>query len=240
MRDGRVSEVATGEPVGMIDGDQTLGDGLARFVRSVGPSHTPVQERMAAFAERESFPNIGPDAGAVLRFVAQVTDAQRVFEFGSGFGYSASWFLRGGADRVVLTEFDADELRKGRAFLREAGLADRCAFEEGDALETIERYDGPFDAVLIDHQKSRYREAFEAVRGKLAPGAIVIADNVTRGPADFDALLAHFEEDAPLPDENADGQTTGIGRYVDHVRAADGVDSFLLPVGSGLLVSRVA
>lgn len=223
----------------MIEGDQTLGEGLARFVRAVGPDHTPIQRRMAEFAEQESFPNIGPDAGAVLRFAAQVTDADRVFEFGSGFGYSASWFLRGGAQQVVLTEFDADELAKGQTFLREAGLADRCVFEEGDAMDTIDRYDGPFDVVLIDHQKSRYDEAFDAVRPKLAPGGLVIADNVTRGPIDFETLLAHVERDAPLPAADEDPQTAGIGRYVDHVRAADGVDSFLLPVGSGLFVSRV-
>jgi predicted O-methyltransferase YrrM len=219
----------------MIEGDQTLGDALARFVRAAGPEHTPVQTRMADFAADHDFPNIGPDAGAVLRLCARLTDADAVFEFGSGFGYSASWFLRGGAERVILTEFDADELDKGREFLGDADLADACTFEEGDAMETIQRYDGPFDVVLIDHQKSRYADAFEAVREKVAPGGVVVADNVTRGPIDFEALLAHLEDGDDLPTD--DDQTAGIGRYLDTVRADDDFESLVLPVGSGLCVS---
>ncbi|WP_277555628.1 O-methyltransferase [Halobaculum limi] len=213
-----------------------LSDDVSRFVRAAGPDHTDVQERMAAFAREHDFPNIGPESGAVLRLLARLTDADTVFEFGSGFGYSASWFLRGGAQRVILTEFDADELDKGREFLADAGLADRCVFEEGDAMETVERYDGPFDVVLIDHQKERYADAFHAARDKLAPGGVVAADNIMRGPIDFDALLAYLEGDAEALDHEND-QTQGIADYLDAVRADDAFETTILPVGSGLAVS---
>jgi len=223
-----------------------LTDEVARFVRAVGPEHTELQARMAAFADEHEFPNIGQESGAVLRLLARLTDAEAVFEFGSGFGYSASWFLRGGAERVILTEFDADELDQGREFMREADLAERCVFEEGDAMETIERYDGSFDVVLVDHQKERYADAFEAVRDKLEPGGVVAADNVMRGPIDFDALLAHAESgagarDEPVGDanalENANDQTRGIADYLDAVRGDPGFETTVLPVGSGLAVS---
>ncbi|WP_435064756.1 O-methyltransferase [Halobaculum sp. EA56] len=213
-----------------------LPEAVSRFVRAGGPEHTAVQERMAAFAREHDFPNIGPESGAVLRLLARVTDADAVFEFGSGFGYSASWFLRGGADRVILTEFDADELDKGREFMADAGLADRCVFEGGDAMATVERYDGPFDVVLVDHQKERYADALRAVRGKVRPGGVVVADNTMRGPIDFDALLAYLEGDADaIGGENE--QTRGIAAYLDAVRAADDFETALLPVGSGLAVS---
>ncbi|WP_348608696.1 O-methyltransferase [Halobaculum rarum] len=221
-----------------------LTDEVSRFVRAVGPEHTDVQARMAAFADDHEFPNIGPESGAVLRLLARLTDADTVFEFGSGFGYSASWFLRGGADRVILTEFDADELDQGREFMREAGLAGRCIFEEGDAMETIERYDGPFDVVLVDHQKERYADAFDAVRDKFAPGGVVAADNVMRGPIDFDALLAHVEGDTTGGEEDSEGalasandQTRGIADYLAAVRDDPDFETAILPVGSGLAVS---
>ncbi|MFC7068949.1 O-methyltransferase [Halobaculum lipolyticum] len=213
-----------------------LSEEVSRFVRAAGPDHTDVQTRMADFARDHDFPNIGPESGAVLRLLARLTDADTVFEFGSGFGYSASWFLRGGADRVVLTEFDADELDQGRRFMADAGLADRCVFEQGDAMETVERYDGPFDVVLIDHQKERYADAFRAVREKLAPGGVVAADNVMRGPIDFDALLASLDGDAGALDAGTD-QTRGIAAYLDAVRDDDLFETAVLPVGSGLAVS---
>jgi len=216
-----------------------LADEIARFLRATGPDHDPIQMEMAEYASEEGFPIIGPNAGAVLRLLARLTDAERVFEFGSGYGYSAYWFIQGMAPdgHIVLTEFDEDELAMGREFLDRAGVADRASFEVGDAMETIERYDGPFDVVLIDHQKHRYADAFERVRTDVSVGGVVVADNMMEGPIDFDRLLAHFDAGEPLPTPEDDRETAGIGRYVDTVRADPTFETFLLPVGSGISIS---
>ena len=192
---------------------------------------------MADLAAEWGFPTIGPEAGAVLRLLARLTDAERVFEFGSGFGYSATWFLRGGADGVVCTEFDAEEAERGREFAAEHGYADAVSFEVGDAMETIDRYDGPFDVVLIDHQKSRYADAYRAVLPKVRPGGAIVADNVTGGPISFADLLAHVADGEPLPAADADPQTRGIGEYLGAIRADDAVETAVLPVGEGIAVS---
>lgn len=209
---------------------------VARFVRAIGPPHDEIQAEMAARADDQEFPIIGPEAGGVLRLLARLTDARRVFEFGSGFGYSASWFLRGMSEggEVVLTEFDATELEMAREFFGRAGLLDRARFEEGDAVAIVDDYEGPFDLVLVDHQKHRYAEAFERVREKVRVGGAVVADNMMLGPIDFDALLDHAEG-GELGDVNAD--TRGIAAYLDTVRADDAFETVVLPVGSGLAVS---
>ncbi len=216
-----------------------LADEIVRFLRATGPDHDPIQTEMAEYATAEGFPIIGPNAGAVLRLLARLTDAERIFEFGSGYGYSAYWFLQGmnPNGHIVLTEFDEDELAMGREFLDRADLVDRASFEAGDAMETIERYDGPFDVVLIDHQKHRYADAFERVRTDVRVGGVVVADNMMEGPIDFDRLLAHFENDEPLPAAESDRETAGIGQYVDTVRADPAFETFLLPVGSGISIS---
>jgi predicted O-methyltransferase YrrM len=220
-----------------------LTDDARRFLAATAPDHTAVQSEMAALADEWEFPIIGPEAGAVLRLVARLTDAERVFEFGSGFGYSATWFLRGGADAVVCTEFDAAEAERGREFADAHGYADRVTFEVGDAMETVERYDGPFDVVLIDHQKSRYVDAYRAVLSKIRPGGVIVADNVTAGPIDFERLVAHAVGDDPLaagdPLADDDAATRGIAAYLDAVRADDAVETAVLPVGEGIAVSTV-
>lgn len=211
-------------------------DSLERFVRATGPSHDAVQEEMVAYAEEHGFPIIGPDAGAVLRLLARLTDAERVFEFGSGYGYSASWFFRGGADHVTLTEIDEDELGMAESFLERTGDAHRATFEHGDAIGIIGSYDGPFDVVLVDHDKERYAQGFERVREKVRRGGVVVADNMVRGPIDFDALLEYFDEGASLPADTNES-TRGVVDYVETVRADPEFESFVLPVGSGLCVS---
>jgi predicted O-methyltransferase YrrM len=212
-------------------------DTIERFLAATAPDHTSIQAEMADLADEWGFPTVGPEVGAVLRLVARLTDAERVFEFGSGFGYSASWFLRGGADAVICTEFDEEEAKRGVQFAADGGYADRVTFEVGDAMETITRYDGPFDIALIDHQKHRYADAYRAVLPKVRTGGVIVADNVTRGPIEFADLVAHFEDGAPLPDPEVDAETRGIGEYVGTVRSDDAVETAILPVGSGIAVS---
>ena len=213
-------------------------DTLEAFLEATAPEPTPLQREMAETATELSFPIVGPVAGGVLAQVTRLTGADRVFEFGSGFGYSATWFVRGGATDVVCTEFDEEEVQLGRELV-DGDLDDRITFEYGDAMETIERYDGPFDAVLIDHQKHRYVDAYGAVKPKLSDSAVVVADNVVRGPLEFETLAAHFTDGTPLPTQEEDEGTWGIGTYLNRVREDDDSETVLLPVGSGLAVSTV-
>ena len=211
-----------------------LPDDIARFVDAAGPDHDEIQQEMADHAAEVGFPIVGPGAGGVLRLLARLADAREVFEFGSGFGYSAYWFARGmDGGRVVLTEHDAHELDAAREFFGRADLPVDAAFEAGDALDAVERYDGPFDAVLIDHQKERYAEAFEAVREKVRVGGVVVADNVMWGPVDFDALRA-FLEGGGTPET---GLTRGVAEYLAAVRDDPAFETVALPVGEGLAVS---
>jgi len=219
-----------------------LPDVTEQFARTLAPERDEILTEMDERADREGFPTVGPAVGAWLRLRARLTDARRVFEFGSGFGYSAYWMAPAlPADgEIVLTEIDADELESAREYFRRGGYADRAAFEHGDAIDVVERYDGPFDVVLIDHDKPRYADGFEKAREKIPEGGVVVADNMTRGPIDVEQLEAYFADDEPLPDDASEG-TEGIANYVEHVKADPAFESFILPVGSGICLStRVA
>ncbi|ADJ15405.1 O-methyltransferase [Halalkalicoccus jeotgali] len=217
-----------------------LADDVLRFVRAAGPQPDDVLEEMDAYAEDEGFPHVGPEVGGFLRLTARLAGARSVFEFGSGYGYSAYWFAKALPEdgEVVLTEVDEGELEMAREYLARGGYDDLASYEHGDAMDTIERYDGPFDVVLIDHQKHRYSDALEAVREKLAPGAVVIADNAMSadGAVVFDDLLAHLEGRSAETNEG----TRGIADYLDTVRSDPAFETMVLPLGEGIAVSHFA
>ncbi|AAV46199.1 caffeoyl-CoA O-methyltransferase [Haloarcula marismortui ATCC 43049] len=207
-----------------------------QFARTLAPASDAIIDEMDAKADREGFPTVGPAVGGWLRLVARMVDADRVFEFGSGFGYSAYWMAPAVSDdgQIVLTEIDADELEDAREFLDRGGFADLAAFEHGDAIEIVENYDGPFDVVLIDNEKHRYAEAFEAVQAKVPVGGAVVADNmIEAGPlefADVRALLAG-------EDINANETSRGIAAYLKRVGSDPAFETGLLPLGEGVAVS---
>jgi len=220
------------------DMTEIIPEASARFARAVGPEPTEIQREMDEYAADEGFPHVGPEVGGWLALLARLVDAERVFEFGSGYGYSATWWARSLPEdgEIVLTEVDEDELDLAREYMNRDGFASLATFEHGDAMETITRYEGPFDAVLIDHQKHRYRDAFEAVREKLGPGGVVVADNaMTAGIVDFDGLLEAMEG-ASI--EDADEHTRGIAEYLETVRDDSEFETAVLPLGEGLAVSH--
>jgi predicted O-methyltransferase YrrM len=218
-----------------------VSDVLEGFVGTVGPEPDEILAEMDRRAEETGFPTVGPAVGGWLEQFAGLLGAERVFEFGSGFGYSAYWFLRGMDDsgEIVLTEIDSEELDDARRNLERGGFAERARFEHGDAIEIVADYEGPFDIALIDNEKRRYAEAFEAIRPKVPVGGIVVADNAIRGPFEFGTLsriVADGDVDG-IDDPNVDA-ARGIAAYLDHVRSTDAFETTLLPLGEGLAVSR--
>ena len=55
--------------------------------------HTVLAE-MEALAKQNNFPIVNRLVGVFLETQAKMINAKRVFEFGSGYGYSAYWFAK--------------------------------------------------------------------------------------------------------------------------------------------------
>ena len=213
---------------------QVLDTTAEAFLEAANPSPPPILAEMAAFGREENFPVVGADVGHLLRVIAQLAGAERIFEFGSGFGYSAAWFLGAlPADgELVLTEYDAENLDTAQDFLPRLDHDATVHYERGDAMETFQQYDGPFDVVLLDHEKAAYVDAFEDVRGDLADGGVVVADNMMAGPVEPAEVTAAVEGA-----DSGDDQTAGVADYIEHVRDDPGFETAFVPLGEGLAIS---
>jgi predicted O-methyltransferase YrrM len=104
-----------------------------------------------------------------------------VLEIGGSRGYSTIWLAAGVrylGGRVLSLESDPRKIEAWRINIADAGLEDWTDLIEGDAAETIPGIDDVFDVVFLDAEKDDYERLFQAARGKLEPGALVVADNV--------------------------------------------------------------
>ncbi len=129
--------------------------------------------------ERRGFPAVGRIVGVTLELLARSIGARRVFELGSGFGYSAYWFARavGEGGEVHATENDPENVGAGEAWLDRAGLGNRVRWHTGDALEAFVSAEGEFDVVFVDIDKAQYPGAWRAARDRIRVGGLYIADN---------------------------------------------------------------
>jgi len=150
------------------------------YMRSLLDRHDePVLLEMEREGDERSFPIVGRLVGVTVELLARAIGARRVFELGSGFGYSAYWFARavGPEGEVHCTDGDPRNEPKARARLARARLWDRVRWHVGDALSVFAETPGAFDVVFVDIDKHEYPDAWRAARERVRPGGLYIADN---------------------------------------------------------------
>lgn len=159
---------------------QITDDHAEEYIRGLLAGHDePVLLEMEDEGRRRGFPIVGRMVGVVLEQLARAIGARRVFEMGSGFGYSAYWFCRavGDGGEVHLTDGDPENERTALAYLGRGGCGERIRFHVGDAVETFTKTDGMFDIVFCDIDKGGYPAAWRAARDRIRPGGLYICDN---------------------------------------------------------------
>ncbi len=163
--------------------------------------------------------SVGREAGTLLYLLATGAQSRRILELGTSYGYSTVWLAaaaRTTGGKVLTLELKDFKIEHARQALTRAGLSTRVEFHVGDCLDTLKALPGPFDFVLLDVWKDLYLPCFDLVHPKLAPGAIIAADNML------------------LP-ENVRQQAEA---YRARVRQAGDMDSVLVDVGNGIEISR--
>ena len=140
----------------------------------------PVLLEMEKEAEERGFPIVGRLVGVTLEVLARAVGARRIFELGSGYGYSAYWFSRATGDggEVHCTDGDPENEKKASDYLTRAGLWSRVRYHVGDAVDSLSTVDGEFDIVYNDIDKHGYPDAWKAARSRVRIGGFYICDNV--------------------------------------------------------------
>ncbi len=135
---------------------------------------------MEALAEKEGFPIIGRLCGRTIELLARAIGARRIFEMGSGYGYSAYWFSRavGPQGQIHLTDTDPENDAKARDYLTRAGLYAPIRYHVADAFDALEATEGLFDIVYVDINKGDYLKAWEVGSRRVRIGGFYICDNM--------------------------------------------------------------
>lgn len=135
---------------------------------------------MEALADERGFPIIGRLCGGLLELLARSIGAIRIFEMGSGFGYSAYWFSRaaGPDGEIHLTDTDSANERQALDFLERAGLRAPIRYHVEDAFTALDHTTGDFDIVYCDIDKAGYRRAWDIGHTRVRVGGFYICDNM--------------------------------------------------------------
>jgi caffeoyl-CoA O-methyltransferase len=198
------------------------------YLEGLVPPRPTELRRMEAWAREHGFPIIGPACGHLCYQLARMIGARRVFELGSGYGYSTAFFARAvkenGGGTVHHVVWDEMLSRRARGHLEALGYGDVVHYHVGEAVGLLCAAEGPFDLIFNDIDKEGYPESLAAIEAQLRPGGLLIIDNMLWSGQVFD-------------EADRSAATEGVRAVTDALTSRPSWISSLVPIRDGMIVA---
>lgn len=167
--------------------------------------------------------------GKFLEFITFMVKPSLALEIGTYTGYSAICIGRALPPGGMLhTIEENDELKciSTRFFIK-AGLRDKIILHTGRAQRIVPELKLKFDLIFIDGDKREYTECYKLALENLAPGGIILVDNVLWGGKAQER-------------DSGDPQTRGVIEFNEFVKADSSVEKVIIPLRDGIMLLRKA
>jgi predicted O-methyltransferase YrrM len=203
-----------------------MSERVENYLHQILPESDALMQRLEAYADEHDVPIIGPLAGSFLFAIAKLIQAKNVLEGGTAIGYSAIWLARAIAEwngKITTLEINPKTAEIARKNLKDAGVQNRVEVVVGESLDLFKKLDGPFDLCFIDIDKHQYRTFLDAVLPKMRMGGVILVDNVLWS--------------GKVAEEKRDETTEHVRKFNDYVMKHPQLQSVIVPLRDGILVS---
>ena len=205
-----------------------LSQELREYLPPFVPQRPQTMQDMEAYAIERRFPIIGPTAGYFCYQQTRLHGARKVYELGSGFGYSTAWFARavrenggGTVDHVV---WDEELSTKARRYLSDLGFDDIIRYTVDEAVHALGQTKGNFDLIFNDINKDGYLDSLPVIEAKLRKGGLLIVDNALLRGRIFD-------------DQDQSAATSGVREFTKRLSQDPKWITTIVPIRDGLIVA---
>lgn len=206
---------------------QVLNDQLESYLNGLVPARPAEMQAMEQYARETGFPIVGPASGEFCYLIARLVGARRVFELGSGYGYSTAWFARAvvenGGGIVHHVVWDEELSQRARQHLAKLGYNGTVQYRVSEAVQALKETEGPFDLIFNDIDKHAYPASLSIIYEKLRPGGVLIVDN----------LLWHGQV---LDPDDHERNTEAIREFTRMITTSPDWITSLVPIRDGLMV----
>jgi caffeoyl-CoA O-methyltransferase len=173
------------------------------------------KHREEDFPQSQRLRQIPPVTGRFLALLASLSPEGKYIEIGTSGGYSSLWIAlacRFAGRKITTFEILDGKVKLARETFEKANVSDVVELVHGNALELLGEYkDIAF--CFLDAEKENYPEFYDIIIPNLIKGGIFAADNA----------ISHKEAIRPM---------------LETTMSDERVDSVVVPVGKGVLVSR--
>ena len=211
----------------MITGDERLN----AFIDSLDTGNTPFLNGIEKEAKETNVPIIRTQVQSLLKLLLAMRKPATILEVGCAIGFSALLMSEYGPEDCHITTIEKYEKRipVARENFRRAGKEERITLLEGDAAEILQKMTGAYDMIFMDAAKGQYIHFLPDVLRLLAPGGILLSDNVLQDGNILESRFAVTRRNRTIHSR--------MREYLYELKHYPQLETVILPVGDGVTLS---
>lgn len=204
---------------------------FSTYVASLEAPEEPLLERIEAEALAARVPIIRKETQSFLKTLLVLKKPRKVLEIGTAVGFSAllmSAYLPEGGHITTIENYEK-RIPIARENFRQAGKEGEISLIQGDALAVMKELTEAYDFIFMDAAKGQYIHYLpEAVR-LLAPGGVLVSDNVLQGGDVLESRFAVERRDRTIHSR--------MREYLYELKHHVQLQTSILPLGDGVALS---
>lgn len=204
---------------------------ITSFLHSIYKEDAEMIRIIEQEAKAQEVPIVRAETKELLKVLILNQRPKRILEVGTAIGFSAIYMSQylpedGKIDTIEKYEPRINVAKKN---FERTGLTDRIRLLEGDAAEILKDLDGSYDMIFMDAAKGQYIHFLPDVLRLLAPGAMLISDNVMQDGDILESRYAVEKRNRTIH--------TRMRDYIYMLTHHDQLETVVIPLGDGVALS---
>ena len=204
---------------------------MRTFINSLDTGNTPFLDELECSALSEEVPIIRKEMQSFIKTLLALAKPQKILEVGTAVGFSTLLMCEYGRPDLHITTIENYEKRipLAKENFKKAGREDQITFLEGDAGEILKKLEDSYDLIFMDAAKGQYIHWLPDVVRLLAPGGILMSDNVLQDGTIVESRYAVERRDRTIH--------VRMREYLYTLKNSEALETTILPIGDGVALS---
>ena len=204
---------------------------IISYINSLSTEDTPFLTELEKWALKERVPIIRKETQSFLKMLLVMKQPEHILEIGTAVGFSSLMMSECVSENCTITTIENYEKRIPLAEenFKKAGREDQITFLKGDAGEILKKLEGSYDLIFMDAAKGQYIHWLPDVVRLLAPGGILMSDNVLQ---EGELIESHY-----LVERRNRTIYKRMRDYLFELKHHPQLTTSIIPLGDGVSVS---
>ena len=201
------------------------------YINSLDAGNPAYLDELEAYAIQTQVPIIRKEMQSFMRTMLLMNKPKRILEVGTAIDFSAllmSEFMPQDGHITTIENYEK-RIPIARANFQKYGKEERITLLEGDAAEVLKTLEGPYDFIFMDAAKGQYIHYLPEIMRILAPGGVLISDNVMQDGDIIESKYAITRRDRTIHRR--------MREYLYTLTHHDELQTSILTLGDGVAVS---